>query len=72
MEDVHLGWRFWLSLIGISLGIALGAALVFLLVGAAWLQWGMLGAMLFFGALLLGLAYVYDRTHKRAYDDATM
>jgi hypothetical protein len=63
MEDVHLGWRFWLALLGITAAAVLGGALVFLLVGAAWLQWGFLGAIVLFGGVLLGFAFIYDRTH---------
>ena len=72
MEDVHLGAKFWLSLAGISIAVCVGAGLAFLLIGAAWARWGALGALLFFGLLMLVPAYIYDRRNQRTYDDSTV
>jgi hypothetical protein len=69
MEDVHLGGRFWMALLGIVVGAVLGAVLIFLLVAGAWARWGAIGGLIFFGLLLAGVAWVYDRTHMRKYED---
>jgi Na+/melibiose symporter-like transporter len=71
MEDVHLGWRFWLAVLGITIGVAVAAGLIFLLIAGAWAQWGLFAALIFFGAILSAAAYIYDRTHTRTYDDST-
>jgi uncharacterized membrane protein len=70
MEDVDLSWRFWGSLIGIVVGIGIAALLFFLLIGAAWARWGALGSLIFFGAILIGVAYVYDRRQARKYEES--
>jgi hypothetical protein len=62
----RLGSTFWLALIGGAVGICIGALLLFVLVGAAWARWGGLGALIFFGLLLIALGYVYDRRQARA------
>lgn len=67
MEE--LGGRFWLGLIGIALAVGIGGFLLFLLFGAVWYSWGLLAAFVFFGAILLGIAYVYDRRQTRPYRD---
>ena len=60
-----LGPRFWLTLIGVVLGIGLGALLLFALVGATWARWGGLGALVFLGALLIGAGLIYDRRQAK-------
>jgi xanthine/uracil/vitamin C permease (AzgA family) len=69
MEDVHLGGRFWLILLAIVIGSVFGCILLFLLVAGAWARWGAIGALIFFGLLMAGVSYVYDRTHMRKYED---
>ena len=69
MEDVHLGGKFWMSLLGIVIGAVFGCILIFLLVAGAWARWGAIGALIFFGLLLATVSYVYDRTHMRKYED---
>jgi hypothetical protein len=69
MEDDGLGGKFWLWVIGVSLAVGIGGLLLFLLVGAAWYRWGFLGAMIFFGALLLLIAWIWDKRHEKTYDD---
>ena len=63
--DEGLGWRFWLWVIGVSLAIGIGGLLLFLLVGAAWYRWGILGALIFFSAIALAYGYFYDRRQRR-------
>jgi membrane protein implicated in regulation of membrane protease activity len=63
MEDESLGGKFWLSVFGIIIAVGIGAILVFLLISGAWYKWGFLGAMIFVGAILLFIAWIYDRRH---------
>ena len=61
---MELGARFWLWLIAVTVGIAVGGFLVFLLIGWAWYAWGL------FGAILLAIAWVYDKRQQRKYEAA--
>jgi uncharacterized membrane protein YedE/YeeE len=63
------GAKFWFAMVGVILAIGIGSILLFLLVSAAWYRWGFIGGLLFFGGLLLVAAAIYDRTHRRRYDD---
>jgi hypothetical protein len=67
-DDGSLGWGFWGKVAGIVVACGVGAAIIFLLLGGAWARWGALGGVIFFGLVLLGFAWVYDRRHTRAYD----
>jgi uncharacterized membrane protein HdeD (DUF308 family) len=64
-----VGWNFWLKLLGgvIAVGIAVG--IVFLFIGAAFVAWGALGAIVFFAGLVLLVAWFYDRRHQASWDD---
>jgi hypothetical protein len=64
-----MGGRFWLGLVGVCLGIAIGGFLLFALIGATWYAWGGLGTIIFFGAVLLVVAYFYDRRQQNRYDN---
>lgn len=69
MDDSEgLGGKFWLWVVGVCLAIGIGGILLFLLVTGAWYRWGFLGAMIFFGAILLGAAWIYDRRQARRYE----
>jgi len=68
-DDAGLGGRFWLITLGIVVGAVFGAVLIFVLVAGAWARWGLIGALIFFGLVLAGVSYVYDRTHTRKYED---
>ena len=58
-----------MKLVGLAVGVAIGAMLIFLLLDAAWYRWGALGALLFFSGLLLVYGYIYDRRHAKEYAD---
>ena len=60
-----LGSKFYLTLIGVVFGVAIGAILVFWLFGAAWAKWGGLGALIFIGVVLILIAYVVERRQAR-------
>jgi phosphatidylglycerophosphate synthase len=66
--DAGLGGSFWLKFVGVLLLGAIGAILVFLLIANAWAKWGLFGGILFFGAVLLAIAWVGDRRSQRRYD----
>jgi hypothetical protein len=69
-DDGSLGGKFWLKVAGIVIACGVGAAIVFIVLGAAWAKWGAFGAIIFFGAILLGYAWIYDRRQTRPYDDS--
>jgi hypothetical protein len=55
-------------MIGAVVGIGIAAAIVFLLIGAALVTWGVLGAFIVFGGLALGIGWFYDRRRVREYE----
>jgi hypothetical protein len=65
----ELGAGFWFKIMGLVLAVGVGAALLFLFVGAAWARWGGLGALLFFFVVALAYGYIYDRRHAKQYED---
>jgi hypothetical protein len=60
--------RFWIRLLGAIFGIGIAAGIVFLVIGAALVAWGVLGALVLMGALLLGIAWMVDRRRQAQYD----
>ena len=58
---MDLGGRFWFGVIGLAIGIAVAAYLIFALIGWAWYAWGLFGMLIFFAVVLLGVGYVYDK-----------
>lgn len=60
--------KFWLWLAAVIIGGGIAAGIIFLLVGAALVAWGVLGALVAFGALALGIAWLYDRRKAHEYD----
>jgi uncharacterized membrane protein HdeD (DUF308 family) len=67
MLDRPVGNRFWVVLLASLLGIAIGVVILLWLIGAAVLAWGVFGALAVFGAILLGIAWLYDRRQARNY-----
>ena len=62
---MDLGGRFWLGVIGLAIGLALAAYLIFALIGWAWYAWGFFGMLLVFSAILIGFGYIHDRRQAR-------
>ena len=62
-----MGGRFWVTLLASLLGIGIAIGLLFWLLGAVLLTWGVLGALIIVGGILLGIAWVYDRREARNY-----
>jgi len=68
--DLRVGGRFWILLVASIVGIGIATAIVFAVIGAALVAWGVLGALILVGGLLLGFAWVYDRRELRAHEQA--
>jgi hypothetical protein len=62
---LELGARFWFGVLGLSIGIAIAAYLIFALIGRAWYAWGLFGMLLFIGAILVAVGWIYDRREAR-------
>lgn len=67
MED-GLGRGFWLKLIGICIALAIGALLLFLVFDRLIYRFGAIGALVVLAAVLIGIAYVYDKRKLREYE----
>lgn len=65
--DRPVGARFWVVLLASLLGIGIAVGILFAVIGAALVTWGVLGTLLVLGAILLGIAWVYDRREARHY-----
>jgi hypothetical protein len=64
-ERDGLGFRFWLKLGCLIILGGLVALVVFLIIGAALLTWGVIGGVIVFGGLLIGAAWLFDRREAR-------
>jgi len=67
--DRSVGWNFWLKLMGGVIVVGLAVWLILLLAGAALFAWGALGAMAFFIAVILLIAYFYDKRQQASWDE---
>jgi hypothetical protein len=63
-----MGGKFWLGMVAAIVGIGIAVGIIFLLIGAAFVAWGALGALVFFGAVALGIAWIFDRRKQAQYD----
>jgi hypothetical protein len=54
-----------LTALALAAGIALGAYLIFALIGWAWYAWGLFGMLLVLGVALIGVAWLFDRREAR-------
>jgi hypothetical protein len=66
--DRAVGARGWLGLAAIVIGFAIGLFVLFILIDLAVYAWGFLGALLAIGAILLLIAWIYDRRQASADD----
>jgi hypothetical protein len=66
--DRPVGARGWLGLAAIVIGFAIGLFVLFILIDLAVYAWGFLGALLAIGAILLLIAWIYDRRQASADD----
>jgi hypothetical protein len=51
-------------------GIGIAAGILFLVIGAALVTWGVLGALIVFGGIALLIAWMSDRRRKAQYDES--
>ena len=63
-----MGGRFWLGLIATVIGVGIAVGILFLLVGAALVAWGVFGALVFFAVIALAIAWLYDKRQQTQYD----
>jgi cytochrome c biogenesis protein CcdA len=70
MNDDGLGKGFWLWTVAVVLGVGVACILIALVVTAAWAAWGAIGALIFFGLVLLLLGWIYDRRQVKKYNEA--
>jgi len=66
---MELGWSFWLKLMGAVLVVGLAIWVIMLIAGAAFYAWGALGTMIFFIAVIVVIAYIYDRRQQASWDE---
>jgi len=59
-----LGAKFWLTLIGVAVGIGIAAGLILLLVGAVWYAWGLLGLLAAILVVFGGIGWIMDRRER--------
>jgi hypothetical protein len=60
-----MGFGFWIKCVGVILLGALACLVVFLLLDIAWAAWGGFGALVAIAAVLLLVAWLYDRRNAR-------
>jgi hypothetical protein len=62
---MELGGKFWLSIIGMAVGIGVAVWLAFLVIGWAWYAWGLIGALLFFAGVALLAGWGMDKREAK-------
>jgi hypothetical protein len=68
-DDEGLGPHFWRWFLGVGLLVVVGLVLIFVLLHRAWYRWGAFGTLLFAFALIMLVAWVYDRRQVKSYED---
>lgn len=64
-DDGSLNTAFWLKVVGVIVLGGIVAMIVFGLIGWAWYTWGLVGMFIFFCAILLAIAWFFDRRSQR-------
>ena len=65
MDDGSLTGRVWLKMFGVLVLIGIGALLVLLFIGNALAKWGLFGGLIVIGAVLLLIAWLFDKREAR-------
>ena len=68
-DDDGLSWRLLAGFIAAMVAIGFGLLLCFVILEGAIYRWGALGALIAFGAVLLLVAWIFDRRHVREYEE---
>jgi hypothetical protein len=68
-DNDGLGGKFWLGIVGAIIGCTVAAILIFFIVSSAWFKWGFIGMFVFFSLILLAVGAIYDRKHKRDWEE---
>lgn len=68
-DDESLGAKFWLIVMGATIGLAIAVIVLFIFIDLVWYAWGAIGALLFvfFVAGLIG--WIFDRRAQKRYED---
>jgi len=64
-DDGSLNFGFYAKIVGVVVLGGIAAMIVFGLIGLAWYTWGLVGMFIFFCAILLGIAYFFDRRAEK-------
>jgi uncharacterized membrane protein YkgB len=65
MDDGSMGGRFWLRMFGILIAVGIAVILVLIFIGNALAKWGLFGGFLVIGAVLLLLAWLWDKREAK-------
>ena len=65
MDDGSFGGRTWLKMFAILIGIGIAVILVFVFISNSIAKWGFLGGFIVIGAVLLVLAWLFDKREAK-------
>jgi hypothetical protein len=69
-DDSGLGFSFWAKFAGVVVVFGIAAFVLLLILTRAVYAWGFFGAMMVFVAILLLIAWFYDRRHIERYEES--
>ena len=69
-DDSGLGFKFWAKIAGVIVLIGIAGLILMLLISSAVYAFGFLGALVAFAAVLLLIAWFYDRRQIEEYEDS--
>jgi Flp pilus assembly protein TadB len=61
--------RFWLATAGVIIVCGVVALIIFLVISAALLKWGLISALILVGALMFGISWLLEKRREREYRD---
>jgi 4-hydroxybenzoate polyprenyltransferase len=65
MDDGSFTGRTWLKMFAILIGVGIAVILVFTFISRAIFRWGFIGGFIVIGAVLLLLAWLYDKREAK-------
>jgi hypothetical protein len=68
-DGTHLGAKFWLMIIGGTIGLAIAALIFFLFIDVIWYAWGFVGALLVVFLVVGAIGYIHDRRAQKRYEE---